>query len=404
MKILINSINYAPELIGIGKYTTEMAEWLTEAGHDVKVVTAPPYYPEWNVSKGYSAYKYSTGYINNVRVIRCPLWVPKSPSGLKRVLHLSSFSVSSFPVVLWISILWRPKIIFVVEPPLFCAPGVLVSGFISQSDTWLHIQDFEVDAAFDLGLLKSEWLRKCVNLIESWLMRRFDILTTISERMLKRLRMKTSIDKGVLFENWVETDKIFPMNHKPKIYKTLRISDEAKIILYSGNMGEKQGLEILIDAAERLKERKDTQFLLCGTGPAKKRLEQKAQNLNNVKFIPLQPLEKLNELLNLAYLHVLPQMSGAEDLVMPSKLTNMMASGKPVIATAMKNTQIANVLKDCGEVVNPGDLEGLCDSILRLVDDEVMAKKYGDNGRRYAISHWNIDNVMKSTFDNYLKS
>lgn len=401
MKILINSINYTPELIGIGKYTAEMAEWLSRAGHDVRVITAPPYYPQWKIAKGYSAFKYSLCLINNVRVIRCPLWVPSTPSGLKRLIHLGSFAISSLPVILWISVFWRPKIIFVVEPPLFCAAGVLAGGFISRSETWLHVQDFEVDAAFDLGLLKSEKLRKYVNSIESWLMKRFTVCSTISERMLERLHDKTTNKTGVLFQNWVDTDKIHPMMNKPRSIGELSISEETKVILYSGNMGEKQGLEIIIDAAERFLDREDLIFILCGTGSVRKLLEQKANQLRNVKFIQLQPVEKLNELLNLAYIHILPQRSGAEGLVMPSKLSNMMASGRPVIATAMQHSQIAQVLDGCGVVVEPGDLDGLCAAILSLVEDEDKAAFLGCKGREYVVEHWSLDNIMESVFGKY---
>ena len=402
MKFLLNSINYAPELVGIGKYTADMAEWLTEAGHDVKVVTAPPYYPEWAVFRGYSAYRYKSEKINGVHVIRCPLWVPHSPSGIKRILHLASFSLSSFPVVLWLSFFWRPRIIFVVEPPLFCAPGVLLGGFSGRSDTWLHVQDFEVDAAFDLGMLKSATLRRFVISVESWLMRRFSKLSTISMRMLDRLKGKTSGRECVLFENWVATDKIYPLENQPSLHDSLALPAETKIILYSGNMGEKQGLEIIIDAANRLNKREDMLFLLCGTGSAKNMLEQKARHLDNVKFIPLQPVSLLNELLNLAYLHLLPQKAGAEDLVMPSKLSNMMASGKPVIATVMGHSQIAKVLDGCGEVVEPGNLESFCEAIVKLIDNESYAAMLGNNGRKYAVAHWNIDNVMNAVFGNYI--
>ncbi|MDF1594220.1 MAG: glycosyltransferase [Desulfobacterales bacterium] len=88
MRILIVGINFAPELVGIGKYTAEMVDWLAGQGHDVRVVTAPPYYPKWQVWDGYSGRHYKLENNNGVRVYRCPLWVPEMVSGLKRILHL----------------------------------------------------------------------------------------------------------------------------------------------------------------------------------------------------------------------------------------------------------------------------------------------------------------------------
>ena len=113
MRILIYGINFSPELTGIGKYTGEMAAWLAARGHEVRVVTAPPYYPDWQVWAGFSAWQYQladeTG--GRLRVVRCPLWVPARPSGLTRLLHLASFALSSLPVLLW-QWRWRPEVVF----------------------------------------------------------------------------------------------------------------------------------------------------------------------------------------------------------------------------------------------------------------------------------------------------
>jgi len=401
MKILINSINYAPELVGIGKYTAEMAEWLAEAGHDVKVVTAAPYYPDWKVFEGYSAYKYMTETKDGAKVIRCPLWVPARPSGAKRVLHLVSFALTAFPVMIWQGIFWRPDILFVVEPPFFCTPGALLSTVLGRGQSWLHIQDFEIDAAFDLGMLKSKKLRLWVSSVESWLMRKFDRVSTISDRMMDRVINKgVAAEKTVLFENWVDTELIFPLLDRPALYRELGLPENRTIVLYSGNMGEKQGLEIIIEVARLFRERQDILFILCGTGSANQRLKHFAKDLDNVVFFPLQPVEKLNELLNLANIHLLPQKSGAEDLVMPSKLTNMMASGKPVVATAAEGSQISRVLTDCGMVVEPGDVKAFYSAVEYLADNPDSANRLGINGRAYVEAHWNMNDVLSKIFVN----
>jgi len=164
LKILIYGVNYAPELTGIGKYTGEMSEWLAEQGHDVRVVTAPPYYPEWKVSNAYASGFYRKEQVNGVEVYRCPLYVPAKPSGMKRIVHLASFALSSLPIMLK-QVFWKPDVVMVIEPPLFCAPTAWTVARLSGGKCWLHIQDFEVDAAFELGIIPFSGLRKFITIV-----------------------------------------------------------------------------------------------------------------------------------------------------------------------------------------------------------------------------------------------
>lgn len=402
MRILIVGINYAPELTGIGKYSSEMAEWLVAAGHEVRMVTAPPYYPEWKVATNYSAWRYCTENRGGVSIWRCPLWVPAKPSGLKRLLHLASFSLSSLPVMLR-QIFWRPDVILTVEPPLFCAPIAWICARLSGAKAWLHIQDFEVDAAFELGILRAQKLRWVVGYIESWLMRRFDRVSSISSNMAQRLIQKgVSADKVALFTNWVDVDAIFPLDRPSVIRQELGVTVQQMVVLYAGNMGEKQGLEIVLEAAAKLGIDENILFVLCGEGAARQRLQQRYANLRNVKWLPLQPLDRLNELLNLADLHLLPQRAGAEDLVMPSKLTGMLASGRPVIATVNKGTQVAQVLVDCGLVVPPDDIAGFKYAIQHLAGDASLRRIMSLRAREFAVRHWSKMEVMNE-FSRQLK-
>ena len=402
MRILIVGINYAPELTGIGKYSSEMAEWLVAAGHEVRAVTAPPYYPEWRVAKEYAAWRYSKEKRKGVSIWRCPIWVPTRPSGLKRLVHLASFALSSLPVM-FRQIFWRPDVILTIEPPLFCATAAWMCARLSGAKAWLHVQDFEIDAAFELGILRARWLRGIVSNIESWLMRRFDRVSTISPNMVQRLIQKNvAVEKAKLFTNWVDLDSIFPLSEPNAMRQQLGLSSDCSVALYSGNMGEKQGLDIVLEAAARLVNEKDIRFVLCGDGAARQRLQQKYASLPNVLWLPLQPLERLNDLLNMANFHLLPQRSGAEDLVMPSKLTGMLASGRPVIATANKGTQIARVLPDCGVLVEPDNIQQFSGAIMQLAKDSAKCNEMGLHAREYALQHWSKERVLKE-FEGQLK-
>jgi len=114
-------------------------------GHEVRVVTAPPSYPAWVIGPGYSGSAYRTEQWQGATVVRCPLWVPRKPGGLKRLIYLASFALSSLPVMLR-HVLWRPQVVWVVEPALFCAPTAWAVARLSGAKVWLHIQDYEVDA------------------------------------------------------------------------------------------------------------------------------------------------------------------------------------------------------------------------------------------------------------------
>ena len=400
LKILIYGINFAPELTGIGKYTSEMASSMAERGHDVRVVTAPPYYPAWAVGKGYSGWKWRRETWWGVDVWRCPLWVPGRPGGAKRLLHLATFALSSLPVMLW-QITWRPDVVWVVEPPLFCAPTALAVAGVSGAKSWLHVQDYEVDAAFSLGLLKGDRLKNLVLGVERWVMRRFDVVSTISRRMLERAQAKGVAPKKLLwFRNWVDVGAVAqPSANGIDAYRAeLGIPDGAVVALYSGNMGAKQGLEILAQVAHLSDAAADVVtpvwFVFCGDGVGRADLVAQCQGLKRVRFLDLQPAIRLPDLLALADIHLLPQRADAADLVMPSKLTGMLASGRAVVVTAHEGTELADVVIQCGRVVPPENAAALLEAINALAADPAERKRLGLAGLAYALSNLDRDRVL----------
>lgn len=398
-RIMLIAINYWPELTGIGKYTGEMAEWLVENGWSVRVITAPPYYPAWRIDQDYSGWKYRSENVRGVSIKRCPLWVPAQLNGLKRILHLMSFALSSFPLILWQAWRWRPDIIFTVEPPLFCAPAALLGAWLKGAQSWLHVQDFEVDAAFELGILRSQRLRGWILVVEGLLMRRFTRVSTISARMLERLTAKgVAHERRALFPNWVDLDLIRPLESASLLRNEWGVQDTDVVVLYSGNMGEKQGLEVLIETARSLQGQANLCFLLCGDGAARPRLECLAEGIGNIRFKPLQSADRLNDLLNLADIHVLPQRADAADLVLPSKLTNMLASGRPVVASANPETQVAELVRDCGIVVPPGDVAGLAAALTALAVSRERRHSLGLAARAKAERLWDRDRILPQAF------
>lgn len=398
MKLLVYGINFAPELTGIGKYTGEMAQWLADAGHEVRVITAPPYYPAWKVGEGHSARHYRSETWQGVRVMRTPLWVPRQPGGLKRLLHLGSFALSSLPVLCaqW---RWKPDVVWVVEPALMCAPAAAAFATLRGARSWLHVQDYEVDAAFDLGLIRGPALRRWVEQAERWLMRRFDRVSTISGRMVERARSKgVAAERIVHVPNWVDISGIAPLT-TPSAYRAeLGLASDAVVALYSGNMGNKQGLEVLAEVGRLLRDEPRIQLVLGGNGSGRADLQARCAGLPHVRFLDLQPLERLNEWLGLADVHLLPQRADAADLVMPSKLTGMLASGRAVLATAQPGTELCRVVEQdaaCGLVVPPEDPAAMADALRAMAADPARRAKWGANGRRYAEAELSRDEVLR---------
>jgi len=404
MKILIYGVNYAPELTGIGKYSGEMAEWLAAQGHEVRVVTAPPYYPEWSVGEGYSAASFKREEIAGVGVWRCPLYVPEQPSGLKRILHLASFALSSLPVMIR-QMFWKPDVVVVIEPPLFCAPTAWLTSRLSGAKCWLHVQDFEVDAAFDLGIIRFAWMKRVVSSIERWLMARFDVVSTISNSMLNRLQEK-GVESPVLFPNWADLSRIrFDEAGRVSFRAEQGISDKETLCLYSGNIAVKQGLEILLDVAVQML---DCRFVICGDGVSRQELQSKAEalGLKNMVFLPLQPLEQLSAMLSAADIHLVIQKGGAADLVMPSKLTNILAVGGVAIATAEPESELGRLGKGdtpCLYRCDPEDADALIKSITILIEDKALAEKLSCSANTYADKYMAMDQVLKK-FESRLKA
>lgn len=407
MRLALYSLNFWPELTGVGKYSGEMARWMADRGHEVRVVTAPPYYPEWEVSAGYRAGAYARQQWGAagapVHIVRCPLYVPARVTTLRRLVHLASFALTSLPA-LWQTLRRRPDVLVVLAPTMMVAPAAWLLSRLFRVPCWLHVQDFEVEAMFGLTLAidgRTDRVRGAVRraalAMESWMLRRFDRVSSITPRMVERLVHKgVAPSRTVLFPNWVDLSTVFPMQGANAFRAALGLGDDEVLVLYSGNLGEKQGLEIVVDAARELQHAlPQLRFVIAGSGAARPRLEAQAQGLANLQWLPLQPLEKLNEMLNAADIHVLPQRADAADLVMPSKLIGMLASGRATVGTAAAATQLGQVLDQAGRRVDPGDLPALVEALRSLALDRQQRERLGVRGRAYAEQHFGQPAILQ---------
>jgi len=387
-RILIIGLNYAPEPVGIGPYTQGLAEALAAEGAAVEVIAGRPYYPQWRPYPGHERLGWNTVDERGVAVTRCPHYVPADPGALKRIVHLASFALAALLPALRPRGN-RPQLVIVIAPALLSVFTGWIAARLAGARLWVHVQDFEVEAALATGLLAPQGLpARLARWVEARLLRLGDVVSTISPQMCARLH-----DKGIgperVFElrNWA--DSRFAVD--PDGARLMRNEwglGERVVALYSGNIARKQGIEILVEAAGLLAHRHDIAFVICGEGPNRAALAALAAGLGNVQLHDLQPAERMGAMLAMADLHLLPQIAGAADLVLPSKLTNMLASARPVVATTEPGTGLYAEVEGCGALAPPGDAAALAREIERLADDPALRARLGAAARQRAEERW----------------
>jgi colanic acid biosynthesis glycosyl transferase WcaI len=399
VRLLIHGMNYAPELLGIGRYTGELGAYLASRGHQVTVLTAAPYYPQWRVREDYRPQRWRREWRDGVEVLRAPQYVPGRVSGLGRLLQECSFGASC---LYWWStcLLQRPwDAMVAVCPPMTSG---LVPGLLARRlavPLVIHVQDLQLDAARELGILRQPLLLAGLTWLELHLFRQARAVTTISRSMAARLAAKGVPPARLqVLPNWADLDKVRPGPRFNALRRELGLTSET-VVLYAGNLGEKQGLEVILEAAALTRGKPSIRYLVAGEGAARDRIKLRAQDLglDNLTFLPLQSNSRLPLLLAAADLHLVVQRQKAADLVMPSKLTNIMAAGRPFIATAGEATELARVTTEsrAGLVVPPEDGRALAQAVLGLAGDPGARKEMGVRARRYAEAFWDRERILR---------
>ncbi|WP_246449578.1 WcaI family glycosyltransferase [Qipengyuania soli] len=393
-RLLFLGLNFAPEEIGVGHYSTQLVEHWLGHGHEATIVAAKPYYPQWHTWPGYKA-GWQSGAHGAARICRCPIYVPSKPTGFRRIVHYATFGLSAFFPAITAAIRTRPDIVMTVAPSLLAAPIALVAAKVCGARSWLHVQDFEVQAAFATGLLgDSGFIARLAKRFERWTFGKFDTVSTISSQMCKRLAQNdVQQDRIVEMRNWADLDQISPLS-APSSYRERWAVKTPHVALYSGNIANKQGLDLIIDAARILKDRKDLTFVICGNGSDRSALEERSGSLPNVQFHDLQPRAELGELLGLATIHLLPHLERAADLMLPSKLANMLASGRPVVATAVEGTGLSQEVEGVGLVTPPRDADAFASAIVTLMEDPALHSRFSAAARLRAETRWNKQEIL----------
>ncbi|KLO20840.1 hypothetical protein X275_11095 [Marinitoga sp. 1197] len=397
-KILIIGINYFPEITSTGLYTTELAEYLIEKNFSVDVLTGFPYYPQWKIYDSYKDKpKYFKEKINGVEIYRYKQYIPEKITAISRLNHLYDFYKGTLKIAKKIN--KKYDLIINIAPTLLSAKtAIKIKTKTPKSKLWLHIQDFEVDAMIESGIFENNRIIKLLGYRwERLIYEKFDIISTISNGMMKKLvNKKIPEDKIYFLPNWVDTRNLKKVDN-PELRKILNI-DKNLVVMYSGSIANKQDWDIVLKSIKKLKKDKDIKFVIIGNGSKRKKIENfiKENKLKNIILLDVQPKEKLNDVLSSADIHIIPQKKNVIDSVMPSKLLGIASVGKPVLVLANSKSEIYNVVKKnkLGIVLNENEYEQLSNIILSIKNKKYKLKRYGDNARRYIEINYEKKNIL----------
>lgn len=404
LRILIVSLNFAPEETATGMYTGEMAKWLAKRGHHVDAIAGLPHYPEWKVRPDYKGKGLWKEALDGVTVFRTPHTVPSGSgvSAKQRILMELSFSFSS--LYWWARILFSRKrydVVIAICPPLQTAVMPTLYRFIRRVPWVLHVQDFQVDAALRLGMLTLGKLDRLLFALENFFLRRATRVSSITPSMCRRANEKgADTGRTWLSPNWADIAQITPTDPNNSFRKELGASPDDVLVMYAGAIATKQGLDVLLDAAHEMKDDGCFHFVIVGNGSDRERLEARATELGlpRLRFLDLQPRARLGEMLGAADIHLVIQKREAADLVMPSKLTNILAAGRPAIATAEQGTALWDALEDggCGICTPPGDSAALAEAMRSLGNDASSREAKGLKARAYAEDNLDQDRILQA--------
>ena len=388
-----------------------MAAWLAQRGHKVDVVTGFPYYPEWKLAPEYRRTWFRKEYLGSVVIHRLPHYIPSAnrvTSAGRMLLDLTLFisGVAAFFNIFFRD--ERPDVIIAVCPPLLSGGWPMIGQWLFRIPWVYHIQDFQVDAALQLGMLNKSLIGKLLYRVEKTFLCSATRVSSVSPAMCQIAKAKgVPADRLLSLPNWSDLFSIRPIKSSSEYRSSLGSRSDQIIVMYAGAMGRKQGLNLVLNAAELLVLDSRFHFVMIGSGSDAEslKLDAAGRQLSNIRFMSVQPVEHLNELLNAADIHLIVQKRGAGNLVMPSKLTNALASGKPAIVTADSGTDLYDVVVQSsgGLVIPPDDANALVAALQHLASDSARRASMGANGRRYAEVNFDKNRIL-SEFEKELFS
>lgn len=393
LKITILGINYAPEPTGIAPYTTKLAEGLATAGYEVCVLTGYPHYPKWDITEGYSGWRMEE-VINGVHVRRHRHYVPRRVTNFHRI-HLEI----SFGIRLMFARWGNPDVVLVVTPALFSTALVLLRSRLGMKryPTGVWVQDVYSRGLEETGaggLLATRLMKK----LEGHVLRSATRVSVIHERFKYFIADSLGVEesKVSVIRNWTHIDS--PTNvDRLRIRAKLGWGEDDVIVLHAGNMGVKQGLENVVDAARIARERKSrVRFVLLGDGNQRQRIEELSVGVDNLQILKPLPDPEFTAALHSADILLVHELAGLREMAVPSKLTSYFSAGLPIIAATDAASTTADELEKSqgGLRVEPGLPEQLVDAAETLYADPGLSQTMGAAGVAYTTRELSQDAAM----------
>nr|WP_269938266.1 glycosyltransferase family 4 protein [Arthrobacter sp. HY1533] len=382
LRITIVGLNYAPEPTGIAPYTTRLAEMLVTEGHIVHVLTGYPHYPEWKLQDGYSGWQ-KTEIVNSVKVKRLRHFIPNRLSNVNR-MHLEL----SFGVRLLFARWHRPDVVLIVSPSLFATALVLLRSKIGigRTLTGVWVQDIYSRGLEETGTGSS---------LQTRIMKKFEGLVFRSATKVtvihKRFRKYLVNDLGVKYEdigvigNWTHLKKRHQIDRESTRLE-LGWGNET-VVLHAGNMGVKQALGNVVNAARAADDSSsNVRFVLLGGGNQKDRIQELSSDVDRIQFISPLSDEAFQAALHAADILLVNEMSGLREMAVPSKLTSYFSAGLPIIAATEHDSTTAGEIEssEAGVRIAPDRPDELLEVVLKLANDPALSQKLGRAGKLYA--------------------
>ncbi|MGH8101555.1 MAG: WcaI family glycosyltransferase [Chthoniobacterales bacterium] len=383
MRVIVWGINYAPEVTGIAPYNVALCEFLRGRSAVVEMVTTFPYYPAWRKQDGDRRRLFRTDNTNGVPVRRCWHFVPRKVSAWKRILHEATFVLTS---TIRILALKRADIYIVVSPPLLLGAAAWFAGKIKRAPFIFYVKDLQPDAAVGLGMLKTGWFTRALYWLEAFAYKHAARVAGISPEMLDAFRRKgVPEEKLILFPDGVVLPKSGEVPARRRFREQYGFAPEEFLAIYSGNLGVKQGLGVLLDAAPLLD--RNIRIVLCGDGAEREALAKRLQDrhLRNITMLPLQSHDDYRAMLVDADVSLITQQSRSGNAFFPCKLLMTLAYSSPVVSVADAESALVRAIGEggFGQNVLPGNPNELAATLSALARDRQHLRSWGEAGRKY---------------------
>lgn len=396
LRILIAAINYAPEETGIAPYTTRIAEGLHARGHEVRVLTTYPHYPQWHIADGYSGARVRER-IGQVTVERLRHYVPSTPTGIRRALSELSFGGHAL-LTRW----GTPDVVICPSPALLSSALVQLR---SRAAFGIQIQDL-----YSAGIAEtssaSPGVVRALTAVEREVARRADGVAVIHDRFKDRIVEQLGIrpDRVSVIRNWTHVSPPEPFD-RAAFRARMGWAERETVVLHAGAMGEKQGLVNVVDAAHLAdREGLPLRFVLLGDGMSRAALESRAGGCRAIEIRPALPAPLFGQALRSADVLLVNEKPGVVEMAVPSKLTTYFSTGVPVLAAseAASTTTQELMASGAGVRVVPGDPRALVTGALELREDRERAAALGALGPAYCERVLDEENALDA-YDGWVR-